>query len=110
MNIDLDLTEKKRNHWQTKVYWINRKRPVQVDGIVLKIFLTENHFIELFKKVLTNAEKIVEESEAEKWINECVVGGINKLRLDKQRNMEVNQLDMMQNTSIIYHSESMLEV
>ena len=38
---------------------------------------------------------MVDENEAEKWINSCVIGGITKLRLDGQRLKEVNSLDMM---------------
>lgn len=50
--------------------------------------------------------RFVRESEALDWMHRCVVGKITKERLDAQRQAEVNANDMMQNTSIIYHCES----
>ena len=43
------------------------------------------------------------------WINRCVVGKIVKNELDDERKSETNALDYMQNTSIVYHTESILE-
>lgn len=48
--------------------------------------------------------------DSERWINENIIGGITKEKLDKQRHGEVNSLDMLQNTSIVYHPESVLEM
>jgi hypothetical protein len=38
-----------------------------------------------------------------------VVGKIDKKELDDERKNETNALDYMQNTSIVYHTESILE-
>jgi len=38
------------------------------------------------------------------------VGKIKKAELDDERMKETNSLDMMQNSSIIYHTESVLEM
>jgi hypothetical protein len=47
--------------------------------------------------------------DALEWINQNVVGEITQKELDQMRHKEVNDLDMMQNSCIIYHSESILE-
>ena len=43
------------------------------------------------------------------FISRCIVGKINKSELDDERRRETNALDYMQNTSIVYHTESILE-
>jgi len=43
------------------------------------------------------------------WVSRCLVGKITKAELDEERRKETNALDMMQNSSIIYHTESILE-
>ena len=52
----------------------------------------------------------ISEDEAGTWIKKCVVGKITKAMLDDERNGETNALDMMQNSGIIYHMESLLEM
>jgi len=44
------------------------------------------------------------------WIKSAVVGNITKRELDDERMTETNSLDMMQNSSIVYHTESILEM
>lgn len=44
------------------------------------------------------------------WVKRCIVGNIRKFELDNERMKETNALDMMQNSSIIYHTESILEM
>lgn len=44
------------------------------------------------------------------WVKKCIVGNIRKHELDNERKRETNALDMMQNSSIIYHTESILEM
>lgn len=53
---------------------------------------------------------MVSEEEATAWITRCLVGNIRKGDLDDERMNETNSLDMMQNSSIIYHTESILEM
>ena len=43
-------------------------------------------------------------------MRKCLVGKLTKADLDDERMKETNSLDMMQNTSIIYHTESILEM
>lgn len=52
----------------------------------------------------------VEVSESINWVRKCVVGGISKADLDDERVLETNSLDIMQNSSIIYHMESVVEM
>ena len=52
----------------------------------------------------------ISEDDAGTWVKKCVVGKITKAMLDKERNDETNALDMMQNSGIIYHMESLLEM
>ena len=53
---------------------------------------------------------MVSEEESTDWIRRCLVGNMRKGDLDDERMNETNSLDMMQNSSIIYHTESILEM
>jgi len=44
------------------------------------------------------------------WVKRNVVGRVSKYDLDVERMKETNMLDMMQNTGIIYHTESIVEM
>jgi len=39
-----------------------------------------------------------------------MAGNISKHLLDKQRQKELNSLDLMQNTNFVYHPESLIEM
>jgi hypothetical protein len=52
----------------------------------------------------------VEEADAERWINENLECFVNKDKLDMQRKAEIMAADTMQNTNIIAHSESIIEM
>lgn len=53
---------------------------------------------------------MIELGEAEDFIYTCVIGNIKKEELDLQRNNEINSLDMMQNTSIVYNIQCVIEL
>lgn len=52
----------------------------------------------------------IEVKDATAWIQRNLVGNITKQLLDDQRMIEINELDMMQNSSIIYNTEVVLEM
>ena len=54
-------------------------------------------------------KEVVSPKDATKFIQDCIVGDITKQKLDEQRNKEVSSLDMMQNTTIIYNMESVIQ-
>jgi len=70
----------------------------------------EDYYDKLFKRIALNEKHSVLPVEAATWIEDNIIGGMTKEMLDEQRFKELNSLDMMQNTSIIYHSESILEM
>lgn len=48
--------------------------------------------------------------EADAWVKRVIVGNISKSDLDEERLAETNSMDMFQNSSIVYHTESILEM
>jgi len=56
-----------------------------------------------------NRQKVKPE-DAQNWIKRCVVGNIRKAELDEERLLETNAMDMFCNSSIVYHTESILEM
>jgi hypothetical protein len=56
------------------------------------------------------SNKPIHIDDASNWIKRCVVGRVSKRDLDDERMKETNSLDLMQNSSIIYHTESILEM
>ena len=103
------LAEKIRSSIDLKIefaeeFYVDKERIVQVENVALKIGLTKEAFHDIkTKKALPN-------EESTNWIKKQVVGNISKSELDEERRKETNALDMMQNTSIIYHTESILEM
>jgi len=94
----------KQNAKKSEEFFVEMERIVQVKGVALKVCLPQEEFEKLLKS------KDVPKSEATQWIQKCVVGKITKAELDDERVRETNALDIMQNSSIIYHMESVLEM
>lgn len=91
--------------------WIDKQRGIEYEGIEVKIKFTEKDFMAC--KVAMEAgqtEGFVDEEDAADWVTRNIVGQITKDDLDKQRCSELNAFDMTQNTSIIYHYESIIEM
>jgi hypothetical protein len=98
-NIDTDTMENPRH------FYVNKERMIRVEGVALKIKLNESDFETVLDKSVD-----VPLSEATGWVKRCLVGNIIKSDLDEERKKETNSLDLMQNSSIIYHTESILEM
>ena len=77
---------------------------MNIDAIQLKISLTKTGFDML------NERKPITDKGAGQWIKDNIVGRITKKNLDDERARETNTLDMMQNSNIIYHPESIIEM
>jgi hypothetical protein len=84
---------------------------VDVEMIVLKVKLSAADFYHIKQKIDEKEMlNFVDENDSIAWIQRCLVGGIDKAQLDKQRQGECNSLDIMQNTNIVYHPESLIEM
>ena len=53
---------------------------------------------------------MVEPQDAERWIYQCVYGAIMPDQLYDDRIEELNAMDYMQNSSIFYNQETILEM
>ena len=91
--------------------YVGKRRTVEVDQVTLKVRLTLKDF-DIIKEKVDNQEKLnfVEVIDSQEWIKNNLVGSICKRDLDQQRLKESNGLDQMQNTSFIYHPESLIEM
>ena len=85
-------------------YYVNRERIVTFGLMELKMFFNKDSFKAL------KAGKPIDEDNATAWIKQNVVGRITKANLDQEKLSEMTELDMMQNQSIIYHTESIIEM
>ena len=64
----------------------------------------------LLTKLQYGEKKVfVEERNAIQWIEETVVGPMTKELLEKERFREIDVLDMMQNSGIIYNPQAIIE-
>ena len=52
----------------------------------------------------------MDKSDSEKWLYDNLVCNTRKKNLDDQRDQEMDSQDLMQNTSILYHTESIIEL
>ena len=96
-NIDLDVANDEQ-------YYVGKERILMFQGVVLKIGLEKEAYDNL------KAGNPVPQDKAIEWVKKNIVGNIRKHELDDERMKETNALDMMQNSSIIYHTESILEM
>lgn len=81
-----------------------------VEGQRFYLRLSKKDCDSFFEKWFLNEKNFVEPSESKEWIKNSIVGNITKEMLDNQRIKEQNGNDLMQNTSVIYHIESVLEM
>lgn len=93
----------------TDVQKIKESDYVRLNGLKLQLDWNEKDYITAKRESFELRHDIVKPDEAAQWIRSNVVGDITKEMLDFARYNEVQTLDMMQNSSIIYHSESVLE-
>ena len=89
----------------SKHFYVNKERMIRVEGVALKIKLNEKDY-----EVVKDKNVDVDQNDAAPWIKRSLVGNIVKADLDEERKKETNSLDLMQNSSIIYHTESILEM
>lgn len=92
---------------------------MEIEGIPLAMFWNRENYYDLIQK-FEYAEKAggqtnyVSERQAPRWVIETLSykngGEVNKDTLDNQRKEETSSLDMMQNSAIIYHPESINEM
>lgn len=89
-----------------KEYYVQKERMIKINSFIeIKMILDETSFDELYSK-----RKQISKERAPAWIKNNVVGRIAKRDLDTERIRETNVLDMMQNTSILSHPESIIEM
>ena len=86
-------------------FYVNKERMIHIAGFVeIKCILSPGSYDDIVK------EHHVTPEQSEMWIKNNVVGRITKKDLDSERVRETNLQDMMQNTSIINHPESIIEM
>ena len=86
-------------------YYVKKERLIKIDGAIeLKVVLTPEAFTAIEQKRPITADA------SQDWIRLNVVGRVTKSDLDDERARETDALDMMQNSSIVYHTESITEM
>ena len=90
--------------------FVNKTRSVDVFYKKVFIKLTKSDFEMLWNKKMQGMTDFIEPKKAIAFIERINTAKITKDELDDERVYEINGLDMMQNQSIIYHSESIMEL
>lgn len=108
--LDMDLDEKLRPYEQTKRKLTTREHKVRLEGVFIKIKLSNDEFERLYLKKLHSETQFIKPEEASSWVNKFIVGKFTKDILDNQRVKEINSMDMMQTQSIVYNIESLTEM
>ena len=107
---DNNGTNSEEDYEYRKDYFIGMNRRIDIGGHNVMINFTEHWLEKIYERTVSNEnfnsnDDVVDQLEAVKFMHDCFVGNITKQKLDKQRNIEVNSLDMMQNTTIVYNME-----
>ena len=91
--------------------FVDHERTVEVEDVQIKIHLSEENYMNFVTKYQFGEMKsFIEERHAIKWIEDTIVGPITKDMLENERFKELDSLDMMQNTGIIYNPQSIIEM
>ena len=72
--------------------------------------MTEEDCKTMYDKWYLNDKPYITKEESSDWLNNKIAGNITKYKLDMQRNDEINDCDLLMNTSIVYHTESIIEM
>ena len=90
--------------------WVGHSVNIQLYSKDLKLKLSKKYFQEIYvKKRKGLSSELIEPKHVHQFIQTCVVGKITKRELDDERVREINQLDMMMNSRLIDHPESIVE-
>jgi len=109
--IDFDFYEKYLPKDKTKELYTNKITLIHIDGTRIRVKIDPQDYDKLWHKAyLGENTKLVDIADAAGWINRNLIGDITVDDLNSQRRIEINSLDLMQNSSIIYHSESIIEM
>lgn len=110
-HIDVDPHFKKRSMEKTKKLWTKKINTIYVAGVIIKVKLRERTYDSIFStKFLTpKNQNFISPKDSQQWLTQNIVGELKIEDLDKQRNCELDQADMLTHQSIIYHTESILE-
>ena len=89
--------------------FVDHEKSLIISEVPLNIKLSKTNYYNIIQKLEYGEKKnFVDEQDSLKWIEQSI--GVTKVELDRQRQKELNVLDMMQNTGIIYHPESLMEM
>ena len=93
-----------------KLFTSAKESFVELEGVKLRVNLTEADYEEARDGALMQDSVIVTPERAAAWMRRNIPGNITKEELDYARFREIQSLDMMQNSSIFYHQETVLEM
>ena len=102
--------EKFKNKDKFVKFWTNNPETIDVIGADIQIKLSEEDCNQLYQKWYLKEYPYIKQENATEWLNTRLIGKITKFKLDQQRVLEINNSDFLQNTNIIYHTESLLEM
>ena len=110
-NIEFNFEDSKSNFKKNKQFFTSKETLsfIEIEGICLYLNLTSEDYDEAREGILLDEETIVPPEKAGEWLGRNVPGNICREKLDYERFLEIQSQDMMQNSSIIYHCESVLE-
>lgn len=94
----------------TKRRFVDRKKMIDIDGVKIAIQLTEKDYDHAYQQVYLHQRDIIGPDDAYDWTKRCIYGDISPEQLTEERINELNEMDMMQNTSIICNPEIVIEM
>lgn len=108
--IDFDLLQTKRTFRETRNFYVGKRVKIRVYKVNLNLLITEEGWRQIFENKVTNETYLVPPEDSQRWIQENIKGNFSRADLDQMRLEETASLDMMMNTAIIYHCESLNEM
>lgn len=96
-SVPLELSESLAFQERQRARWVRKVRKITVDSSYLFVCFTDQDFQRLWETKLLNdpQAKFVEPNDANRFLNENVVGNITPIILNQQRAGEFNSMDIM---------------
>lgn len=108
--VDFDLAQKNRRFEETRKYFTSKVIKIEVNQVPVWLAITPEGFETVWKNLMLEEMYLVPPDEAPLWMEQNILGNPVRRDLDKQRFCELSGLDIMMNTSIVYHIESIYEL
>lgn len=99
-SVDYDFYQRERTFEETIEYYTKEVRKIDVCAVPIKMNFKPDDFKNMMQKVAVGEQDIVEEHDAQRWLNDNTVTDHSKEALDNMKLKQICTMDVMQNSNL----------